>query len=360
MGDNGSYVNSVKFTAPGRFDPTRSKGFPYQTGVWVPLLVAGPMVQAPGREVPHMVSSADLYRLFAELAGADVDAAVPARRPVDAQPMLAYLTNAGQSAIRSTNFTEVGSNFSNPQATSTPYPCVIEAANTCLVLFPNKALCDDQSGVWYGPGSTVAGVPSPGGFGNCAQVSSFRVANGESAVEVYPTSQKAVSDGRYKLVRLYREDCPVDADYANAACSGFKTIDELYAIDTATPDPTLDRAAGASLASPPIATATAAGSGSPVLAGLDAGQQQAYTALKAEMDRRDATASYNHAYDTVNCPGDGNRDLVVDGTDLANWEELSQLNGGQSSWYDFNHDGKTDAADRTIIQNNMGKACTGT
>src|SRR3546814_7051540 len=33
MGDNGTYVNSVKFTAPGRFDPTRAKAFPYQTGV---------------------------------------------------------------------------------------------------------------------------------------------------------------------------------------------------------------------------------------------------------------------------------------------------------------------------------------
>src|SRR5690606_23606546 len=36
MGDNGSYAPSVK--AP--FDLTRAKGFPYQTGVWVPLLVA--------------------------------------------------------------------------------------------------------------------------------------------------------------------------------------------------------------------------------------------------------------------------------------------------------------------------------
>src|SRR3546814_7816403 len=45
MGDNGTYVNSVKFTAPGQFDPTRAKAFPYQTGVSVPLLIAGPMVQ---------------------------------------------------------------------------------------------------------------------------------------------------------------------------------------------------------------------------------------------------------------------------------------------------------------------------
>src|SRR5690606_30667518 len=148
MGDNGTYVNSVKFTAPGRFDPTRAKGFPYQTGVSVPLLVAGPMVKEPGREVPHQVSSPDLYQLFAEIAGADVKASVPANRPVDAQPMLAYLTAPDQSAIRTLNFSEMGTNFTNPSTDITPQPCVVEAANVCFTIFPNKALCEDQSGVW--------------------------------------------------------------------------------------------------------------------------------------------------------------------------------------------------------------------
>ncbi|MGB6053786.1 MAG: sulfatase-like hydrolase/transferase [Burkholderiaceae bacterium] len=357
MGDNGTYVNSVKLTAPGRFDAVRSKGSPYQTGVWVPLLVAGPMIQQPGREVPHMVNAADLYQLFGELAGADVAASVPANRPIDGQPMLAYLTDPGQTGIRSTNFTEVGSNFSNPQATETPYPCVIEAAEVCLVFFPNKALCDDQSGVWYGPGSTIPGVPAPGGFSNCAQVSSLRVANGESAVKAYPRAQKAVSDGRYKLVRIDRQNCPVSSDINNAACSGYALTDEFYQIDTATPNPTLDRDVGAAQASPPIATATSTSGIPPVLAGLNAEQQAAYDKLKSELGRRDATASYNNNYDSTHCPGDGNRDLVVDQADLDNWRELSQLNGGQSSWYDLNHDGRTDAADRVIIQQNFGKRC---
>src|SRR3546814_17274975 len=88
MGDNGTYVNSVKFTAPVQFDPTRAKAFPYQTGVSVPLLIAGPMVQQPGREITHQVSSPDLYRLFAEIAGADVAASIPANRPLDAQSMV--------------------------------------------------------------------------------------------------------------------------------------------------------------------------------------------------------------------------------------------------------------------------------
>src|SRR5690606_20528715 len=80
VGDNGTYVNSVKFTAPGKFDPMRSKATPYQTGVWVPLLVSGPMVSSPGREVPHMVGSVDLYRLFADIAGADLGKVGPTNR----------------------------------------------------------------------------------------------------------------------------------------------------------------------------------------------------------------------------------------------------------------------------------------
>src|SRR5690606_1097949 len=155
-GDNGTYVNSVKFTAPGQFDPTRAKAFPYQTGVSVPLLVAGPLVNEPGREIPFQVSSPDLYRLFAEIAGADVEANVPANRPVDAQPLLAYLTTPGQEAIRSLNFTEMGTNFTNPATAITPQPCVVEAANVCFTIFPNKALCGDQGGVWYGADSGLA------------------------------------------------------------------------------------------------------------------------------------------------------------------------------------------------------------
>ena len=351
MGDNGTYVNSVKFTAPGRFDPARAKGFPYQTGVSVPLLVAGPMVQQPGREVTHQVSAPDLYQLFAEIAGADVAASIPAERPVDAQPMLAYLENPGQAAIRSLNFTEMGTNFTNPATTLTPQPCVLEAANVCFSIFPNKALCDDQSGIWYGAGSGLLGVPEEG-FSQCGQVMSYRKSlDAGDQTDVLPDSQKAVSDGIYKLVRLDRKHYTIDtANPVNSTYVENTNTDELYKVDMAVPNPTLDRSGSA------IAT------GSPTItAALPAEAQQAYDKLKAEMDKRDQVASYNYGYDTLHCPGDGNRDGVVDQKDMANWTELSQLNlldgVAQSSWYDFNHDGKTDGADRAIIEANMGKTC---
>src|SRR3546814_9653357 len=85
------------------------------------------MVQQPGREITHQVSSPDLYRLFAEIAGADVAASIPANRPLDAQSMVASLTSPGQGAIRSLNFSEMGTTFNNPSMATTPQPCVVAA-----------------------------------------------------------------------------------------------------------------------------------------------------------------------------------------------------------------------------------------
>lgn len=357
VGDNGTYVNSVKFTAPGRFDPMRSKATPYQTGVWVPLLMAGPMVESPGREVPHMVGSVDLYRLFADIAGADVDAAIPAERPLDAQPVLAYLTDAGQPAIRTSNFTEMGTNFRATGAADSEYACVVPAANNvCTTLFPQKGVCLTQGGIWYGDNQSpeTAGIPAEG-YHNCCQVQAYRLQQNQTTTFL-PTATKAVTDGTYKLVRQTRNECEpamgsaADPSAYRYSTTGFEILDELYRIDTASPDPLLDRAGAelTAISAPPLNTAALS---------LDA--QRAYDQLSADMGEHDAVAAYNQTYDSIQCPGDGNRDLVVDQLDLDNWRELSQLNDGKSSWYDFNHDGKTDAADEQIIQSNLGKSCLG-
>ena len=47
----------------------------------------------------------------------------------------------------------------------------------------------------------------------------------------------------------------------------------------------------------------------------------------------------------------------VDGKDLVAWKFFQTLSDGQSSWYDFNLDGKTDAADRAIIKQHLGMNC---
>jgi hypothetical protein len=41
LGDNGSLGSTVKVP----FNPERAKGTAYQTGVWVPLIVSGPLVE---------------------------------------------------------------------------------------------------------------------------------------------------------------------------------------------------------------------------------------------------------------------------------------------------------------------------
>jgi len=60
------------------------------------------------------------------------------------------------------------------------------------------------------------------------------------------------------------------------------------------------------------------------------------------------------------CPGDGNKDGVVDAKDVSNWSRIANQ-WGLSSVYDFfvNNllDGKTDTNDGSIVQNNLGKTC---
>jgi arylsulfatase A-like enzyme len=101
VGDNGTYAPGVKEP----FDFNRAKGYVYQTGVWVPLIVAGPQVDAPDRDVSSMVNVADLFQFFGEIAGVDVRQVVPKSHILDSAPMMPYLTHRNQPSLRSTNFT---------------------------------------------------------------------------------------------------------------------------------------------------------------------------------------------------------------------------------------------------------------
>jgi arylsulfatase A-like enzyme len=317
MADNGTYGPSVK--AP--FNPLRAKGFPYQTGVWVPLIIAGPMIKDPGRAVPHMVNSVDMYSLFAELAGIDLQQSLPASRQVDAKPMLAYLTEPGRDSIRATNYTEMGTNLTIKDAPKPP-PCVISDLNVCVQVFPQKAVCEDQGGTWYGPDGAAGST----GLASCCAVNDYLIANHEDAVDILPDSQKAIRNEFYKLVRLDRMNC---------TSQKIESVDEFYRVDQAAPLPKLDNAPSNLLALSHIEMPPEA--------------QQNYAALKSELD--------NLLASRMTCPGDGNLDLVVDNADIDNWKHYSTLNGGHSSWYDFNLDGLTNEADLAVIQQNMGKDC---
>jgi hypothetical protein len=80
-------------------------------------------VNAPDREVRDMVNVADLFELFGEIAGVDVRKVVPKSHVLDSASMLPYLTNPNQGSIRTTNFTQTGTNITANGVR--PPPCVI-------------------------------------------------------------------------------------------------------------------------------------------------------------------------------------------------------------------------------------------
>src|SRR5690554_1300120 len=316
--DNGTYMPSVNLP----FDPLRAKGTLYQSGVWVPLIVAGPVVETPNRDVPHMVNSTDLYRLFLDIAGVDTER-LAQEIEMDAQPVMPYLTYVDQQAIRSTNFTELGTNHTSAAAP----PCVIPQANVCVEIFPQAQVCEDQSGDWYGPGSEA----NTQGFSSCCAVNEWLVAEGGEAVKLFPTEQRAIRNEGHKLLRVSTLSC---------ASNQLVTREEFYEVNESpyASELKLDRA------------------GTDLLelfaeSELTVEQQENLTFLRNELDTLLATA--------VKCPGDGNGDYVVDTLDVEGWAYWSdpEQGGGLSSWYDLNHDGLTNEVDKEIIMANLGNIC---
>ena len=318
VGDNGSFGPTVKLP----FDPLRAKGSAYQTGVWVPLIVSGPMVEAPGRSVEHMVNATDVFRLFAEAAGVDVARAVP--RGIDGRPLMPYLTNPAQERIRDFNFAQGGLNL---QANgSVNGPCVFNG-DSCSHTPTSKSVCEDNGGVWWGPGADHPDVLEPD-LEQCWQVNRAIYQYDEASyeanrIEMAPTVYQAVRDESFKLVRNWA----LDFDVASGAGKGVET-EELYRIDQSTPTPMLDRA-GANLLKHPLTPEA----------------KRHYDALAAELASVLASQP--------SCPGDGNGDGTVDERDLDEHARIS-ADWGESSVYDFNLDGRTDATDRAIIEEHLG------
>jgi hypothetical protein len=311
--DNGSYFNTVRLP----FDITRGKGTIYQTGVWVPLIVAGPLVKPErvGSEIDHMVQAAvDVFALFGEVAGIDVRRAVPRSHTLDSRPLLPYLTGR-ETSIRSTNFTETGTNLT---AATLPPPCVLKTGptNVCLQIFPTEEVCSTQGGTWYAD------------LQNCCQVQ-----NQDPSVTLLPHDAWAMRDDTYKLVRVQTQNC---------ATNQLELSYEFYTVDQSAPLPTLDRASDNLLTAPTLPPA-----------GLTPEQRVRFDTLLAELLALQRSEP--------ECPGDGNLDKRVDQADIENWQIFADkcaANPNQcSSSYDLNHDAITDTADLLIIQANLGRRC---
>jgi hypothetical protein len=321
VGDNGTYLRSVNFP----YDLLRAKGTPYETGVLVPLFVAGPLVQQPGRAVSQMVNCVDLFQLFGEIAGVDVRAVVPASHILDSQPMLAYLTNPNQPGIRRYNFTQAGSGVKSPATQAQLGPCAIPVLGTdpqhdvyaiTDKIFNSKGLCEQEGGVWYGP-------VSPDKPAQYADACALKAANLYPHVIIIPTATWALRNDRYKLVKVDRAPC--DQDQGEF---------EFYDL---TPKPVLNPV-GLDLTATNLLTK---GQPTNLTAEQMANFQELMQALNAVLNSEPV------------CHGDGNLDKVVDQKDLDGVKQY----WGQPSWFDFNHDGTTDQKDLDCVQANFGHNC---
>ncbi|MBK8975105.1 MAG: sulfatase-like hydrolase/transferase [Planctomycetes bacterium] len=118
LGDNGSVQN----TAEPPFDGSRAKGTPYEGGLNVPLLVAGPSVTAGGREVTALACAVDVFATVAELTGAD--AAMPSWVDVDGVSLVPYLRNPAQASLRRYAFAEEFIGDTWPAPNTNGHACV--------------------------------------------------------------------------------------------------------------------------------------------------------------------------------------------------------------------------------------------
>lgn len=327
VNDNGSLGSQVRQP----FDPYRSKGTPYQTGVWTPMVVAGPIVSTPGEDVGAMVNIADLYELIGTLGGMDVRRGNP--RVVDSVPMLPYFTNVNLPGIRQYDFTLVGPNLQ--KGGSLNGPC--QFSSSCSQIPVTKGVCEDNGGIWFGqdatgsyptPSGTETQTPIPTeGFDFCCQVQIWVNDNGGTPLSVQPETGIGVRDTEgFKLVRTQVNDY----DTGSNSCVE-TTSNEFYTIDQDNP-PRLDRE-DLQLPTP------------------DTGALKLkYDELTAYMDAMLASEP-----DCLS-KGDGNDDGLVNAADLTNFASMTRLTTG-SSWYDVDLDGATNAKDLSVILRNLGTSC---
>jgi hypothetical protein len=335
VGDNGTLGGSVK--AP--FNPNLAKATVYQTGIWDPLIVAGPLVNSPNRDVNYMTNMVDVFQLFGEIAGLDVPSTVP--RVIDSAPMMPYLKNPNQTSIRTMNFAQGGYNI---QANGARNPPCIVSGTSCSQTPISKSVCEDNGGVWWGTGYTDPSVIGPSigpssaqGYQQCWQVNQalYKQSQAQGStytpVTILPDTGAAIRNDSYKLIRNQIQTYVPSSD-SNVPVINF----EFYSINQNTPSPALDNPGSANQLDP---------NSSPSLKAI-------YNNLLAQLN---AVLASQPA-----CPGDANIDGKVDSSDLGVWQIMvnlwKQIVGAilTSSVADLNYDGFTNDADAQIIQSNQG------
>jgi arylsulfatase A-like enzyme len=335
VGDNGSFGPTVR-TESG-FSLAFAKGYVYETGVRVPLIIAGDFVVEPNRTVSDIVNIVDLFQLFGALAGVNVKDEVPVTTILDSKPLLPYVRRPDQKPIRTTSFTQIGPGTFFPEPEERSYPCM--TGNTCNdVLFPTESLCVNNNGTWYGPSSST---PPEDVKTSCCQI--IDPSQGQS---IFPVQQYATRDKNYKVVEMQNTDCaaPLEEGDPKAfpwAEYNLKTTYEFYDVRETAQNPTgLDN------------TNLAADCGEDPTTCLTGANLGRYQKLYDDMKATIASADPQNACAAI---GDGNMDMMVDELDVTGWKSFR---GKGPSRYDINVDGLTDGKDRQIIDANLGTDCS--
>jgi hypothetical protein len=156
-----------------------------------------------------------------------------------------------------------------------------------------------------------------------------------SAPITLPTLRSvAIRNDHYKVVVNSYTGEPTPGANAQQPPSGEAELsEEFYAIDEAAPLPKIDRA-GLDLLQLPALTLE---------------QHANYVALTTELLKILGSQPP--------CLGDGNIDGVVNALDEADWADFAALSLGETSWFDIDLDGFTDATDLAIIAANQGITC---
>lgn len=95
-GDNGPPPEVL----PPPLRPGRGKLSPYEDGLRVPLVIAGPAVRKPGSETDALVNLTDLYATLVELAGFHVESELPAGAGTDSISLAPYLRDPDTPELR--------------------------------------------------------------------------------------------------------------------------------------------------------------------------------------------------------------------------------------------------------------------
>ena len=314
LGDNGS----LGYTVMPPFSFNQAKATPYQTGVWVPMTVAGPGVVDAGRDCSAMVNVVDLFVLVAELAGVDLASAIDwDTRPVDGVSIMPLLSDPVVEEVRDFNFADNGvGNF------PVGYGGICVIGEQCQdYLLATAQACNDNGGTFY----------SYDEYTDCCD---YADQTGDEIV-AQATHSWTVRSADYKLIMRLGLTCPRET-----AC-----LLEFYHLPTPVPpNDTGIESQDTQIDIPPTNPLHLA----------------AFTQLQAQLVAMLVSEPY--------CLGDGNRDRRVDTDDLlgvvSDWGSQQVVKGenpaeGQGSFYDITQDGVVDVADLLAVIEYWTDDCDG-